>query len=60
MGAEIIGQVKSGRTRNQYTVKWDASSRDVYVSYAGWSSCKERADTAAHAMRIAEAYLYDK
>lgn len=60
MGTEIIGHVTSGKTRNQYTVKWDAASRDVYVSYAGWSRCREKADTAAHAMRIAEAYLYDK
>lgn len=60
MGAEVIGHVKSGKTRKDYEVKWDASSQDVIVSYAGWSRCREKANGAAHAMRIAEAYLHDK
>lgn len=60
MGAEVIGHVTSGKSRKDYEVKWDAASKDVYVSYAGWSRCRERGDSAAHAMRIAEAYLHDK
>ncbi len=59
MAASIIGRVKSGKSRKSYEVKWDASSRDVYVSWAGWSSCG-KASSAADAMRRGEAYLYDK
>lgn len=59
MGAEVIGHVKSPKGR-EYEVKWDASSHDVYVSYAGGLKCREKASSAAHAMRIAEASLHDK
>lgn len=59
MGAEIIGHVKSPKGK-EYEVKYDSSSRDVYVSYAGGSKCREKASSAAHAMRIAEAFLHDK
>jgi hypothetical protein len=56
--AEKIGHVK-GRSGKSYEVKWDPASRDVYVSYAGWSQCG-KAGSAGEAMRRAEAYLYDK
>lgn len=59
MSGEAIGRVKSPRGK-EYEVKWDPASHDVYVSYAGVSKCREKASSAAHAMRVAEAYLYDK
>ncbi len=59
MSAQVIGRVKSGRSLKSYEVKWDASSRDVYVSYAGWTACG-KASSAADAMLRAEAFLYDK
>jgi hypothetical protein len=59
MAAEIIGHVKSGSGR-EYEVKWDSSGHEVYVSYAGWSRCREKANSASHAMHIAEAFLHDK
>ena len=59
MSAEVIGHVKSPKGKD-YEVKWDPASRDVYVSYAGSSKCREKASSAAHAMRIAEAFLHDK
>ena len=58
MAAIVIGRVKSGKGKS-YEVKWDAASRDVYVSYAGWSSCG-KASSAGDAMKRAEAYLYNK
>lgn len=58
MAAKEIGAVKSGKN-NTYYVKWDSSSCEVYVSYAGWSSCG-KASSAGDAMRRAEAYVYDK
>ena len=58
MSATVIGRVRSGKG-NAYEVKWDSRSQDVYVSYAGWSHAG-RAASAGDAMRIAEAWLYDK
>jgi len=58
MSATVIGRVKSGKNKS-YEVKWDASSKDVYVGYAGWTSCG-KAYSAGEAMRRAEAYLYNK
>jgi hypothetical protein len=58
MVAEKIGRVKSGSGKS-YEVKWDARSKDVYVSYAGWSHCG-KANSAGDAMRRAEAFLYNK
>ena len=58
MSAEIIGSVTSG-SRKTYDVKWDPASKQVYVSYAGWSLCGT-AGSAGDAMRKAEAYLYNK
>ena len=58
MAAEIIGSVKSGKGQS-YQVKWDHISRDVYVSYAGWTAVG-KASSAGDAMRKAEAWLYNK
>ena len=58
MAATVIGRVKSGKGKS-YEVKWDQASRDVYVSYAGWSDAG-KASSANEAMNKAEAYLYDK
>ena len=59
MAATVIGSVKSGRTNKSYDVKWDQSSKDVYVSYAGWKLVGQ-ASSASDAMNKAEAWLYDK
>lgn len=58
MSASVIGRVKSGKG-NSYEVKWDQSSRDVYVSYGGWSHVG-KASSAGEAMNKAEAWLYNK
>jgi len=59
MASEKIGSVKSGKSCKSFDVKWDQSSRDVYVSWAGWTSVG-KASSAREAMNKAEAYLYDK
>ena len=59
MSAQIIGRVKSGRTKNSYEVKWDPSNHDVYVSWGGWTDVG-KAYSASEAMNKAEAWLYDK
>ena len=58
MSATIIGRVKSGSGKT-YQVKWNSTSREVYVSCAGWSYAG-KASSAADAMRVAEAYVYNK
>lgn len=58
MAAQVIGSVKS-RGGKTYQVKWDAMSKDVYVSYAGWANCG-RASSAGDAMNKAEGYVYNK
>ena len=58
MAAEVIGSVKAGSGKS-YQVKWDSTSKDVYVSYAGWASCG-KASSAGDAMNKAEAYVYNK
>ena len=58
MSAKEIGTVKSTKGKTYY-VKWDSSSHDVYVSYAGWSGCGS-ASSAGDAMNRAEAYVHDK
>lgn len=42
MAAEKVGRVKAGKSGKSYEVKWDASTRDVYVGYAGWTHTQER------------------
>lgn len=58
MSATVIGRVKSGKGKS-YEVKWNPSSKDVYVAYAGWTSVGT-ASSAGDAMRKAEAWLYNK
>ena len=58
MSASVIGRVKSGNEKS-YEVKWDQSSRDIYVSYAGWTHVG-KASSANEAMNKAEAWLYNK
>lgn len=58
MASEKIGRVKSG-SKKSYEVKWDKSSKKVYVSYAGWTSVGT-ATSASQAMTKAEAWLYNK
>jgi len=58
MSATIIGRVKSGSGKS-YEVKWDQLSRDVYVSFSGWSHVG-KATSAREAMNKAEAWLYNK
>lgn len=58
MSAKVIGKVKSPGGKS-YEVKWDPASKDVYVSYAGWSACG-KASSATEAMIKAEAYIYNK
>ncbi len=58
MSAQVIGSTKSSSGK-LYQVKWDSSSHEVYVSYAGWSYCG-KASSAGDAMRMAEAYVYNK
>ncbi len=41
MAATVIGRVKSGKGKS-YEVKRGQSSRDVYVSWGGWSHVLER------------------
>ena len=59
MASEKIGKITSGRTRSIYTVKWNTSTRDVYVRYWG-DKFIGKADTASQAMNMAEAYLRNK
>ncbi|MFB3844454.1 MAG: hypothetical protein ACE14O_01730 [Candidatus Cloacimonadaceae bacterium] len=58
MAAIVIGRVKSGSHR-EYEVKWDESSKDVYVNWGGWSHVG-KASSAREAMTKAEAWLYNK
>ncbi len=58
MASIKIGTVKSPSFKS-YEVKWDQASKDVYVSYAGWTHVG-KAYSASEAMAKAEAYLYNK
>ena len=58
MAVTIIGKVKSGSGKN-YEVKWNESTKDVYVSYAGWAYVG-KASSVSEAMKKAEAWLYKK
>ena len=58
MSAQIIGSVKSSSGKS-YEVKWDTVSKEVYVSYGGWTSLG-KAYTSSEAMNKAEAFLYNK
>ena len=58
MSANVIGNVKNGKGKS-FGVKWDQSSQDVYVSWAGWSHVG-KASSANEAMVKAEAWVYNK
>jgi hypothetical protein len=58
MSATVIGRVR-GSSGKSYEVKWDSGDRNVYVSVAGWSKAG-KAGSASDAMKIAEAYVYNK
>ena len=58
MSATVISRVKSGSGKS-YEVKWNSYSKDVYVSYAGWSRAGT-ASSAWDAVRVAEEWLYNK
>jgi hypothetical protein len=58
MSATVIGSVKSGSGKS-YEVKWNHHGHEVYVAYAGWTRVG-KANSAAEAMRKAEAWLYNK
>lgn len=64
MTSDVIGTVVSGQKKSTYDVKWNGTT--VYVrSHSGfmpnvWSSTGRRAGSAGEAMRIAEAFVYDK
>lgn len=59
MSATVIGKVTSGKSRKSCEVKWDQASRDVYVSWAGWTKIGQ-ASSASEAMTKAEAWLFNK
>jgi hypothetical protein len=58
MSAKVIGRIKS-TSDNIYEIKWDQSSHDIYVSWAGWTNVG-KASSANEAMAKAEAWLYNK
>lgn len=58
MAAENIGTARSGSGRT-YTVRWDSTSKDVYVNYGGGTRVGT-ANSAAQAMRVADAWLTRK
>jgi hypothetical protein len=58
VASQIIGSVKS-RSGKSYEVKWDPSSKDVYISWGIWSHVG-KASSASEAMNKAEAWLYNK
>ena len=58
MPATAIGKDTSTQEKT-YEEKWDLSSKDVYVSWGGWSHIG-KASTATEAMAKAEAWLYGK
>jgi len=58
MSATVIGRVKSSSGKT-YEVKWDPTTKEAYVSYAGWTSIGT-ASSSGDAMRKAEAWLYNR
>ena len=66
MAAKEIGQVKSGKNKT-FEVRWDEKTREVFVKdlggflFSGVSTkCPTKADSAGHAMQVAEAFVYNK
>lgn len=64
MSDNIIGKVRSGSGK-EYAVKWDDWGA-VYVKQisggfvVGWDGPSRKASSAGEAMRLAEAFVYDK
>lgn len=56
MAAQKIGEVKSPNNQKIYEVKWCSSSREVYVSYAGWSYVG-KANSAEQALNFSLSWL---
>ena len=59
MAAEQIGRVRTGSGKS-WVVKWDAYSKEVYCGPSGGTYRVGKAQSAAEAMRMAEAYCYNK
>jgi len=58
MTASVIGSVTSGSGK-KYDIKYDESSKDIYINYAGWTHIGT-APTAKAAIDKAYAWLLDK
>lgn len=58
MAVEKLGRAKSG-SRRSFELFWNPASRDVYVGWGGKTNIG-KATSAAHAMRMAEAWLASK
>lgn len=64
MGDSVIGKVKSPSGR-EFEVKWDDWGA-VYVKEigggwgGGWDGPSQKASSASEAMRLAEAFVYNK
>lgn len=63
MSDYVIGTVKNGAGK-EFEVKWDAWKK-VYVRQLGgwghaWDGPSQKASSAGEAMRIAEAFVYNK
>lgn len=61
MSSNVIGSVRSGKSSKSIDVAWNGppGDRRVYVEWAGWTGIG-KADSAREAMRMAEAWLYNK
>jgi hypothetical protein len=59
MSSTKLGWVKSGQSKRSIEVKWNPYSKEVYVSWGGWTYVG-KAYSASEAMTKAEAWLYNK
>ena len=67
MSAKEIGRVKSEKSYKTYAVLWDVKSAEVYVKDLGGfpfggnsTKCPTKSGSAGDAMRVAEAFVYNK
>lgn len=60
MGSEKIGKVKGGSSGKQFDVRWDPSSKEVYIDGDWGRAFVDKASSASEAMRKAEAWAYQK
>lgn len=58
MATSIIGSVTSGSGK-KYDIKYDESSKDIYIDKGGWTNIG-KAPTAKAAIDKAYAWLLDK